>query len=265
MSWLQLVNRTAIVTGAASGIGRAVAQTLHDAGCRLVLADKSHGVHKLQQDLCSDADAEKDVITTIECDVSIRHQVDALMVQAAAVDASILVNCAGITRDGRIENLTEQDWNCVMDVNLKGTFYTCQSFLQRRSTRLKNSNTKHETSAHHPDASIINVGSVVSEQGNIGQVNYAASKGGVVGLTRALAKEVARNGVRVNAVIPGFIETPMSHAVPEHILAAIVQNKIALSRLGRPEDVANVIAFLASERSRYITGETIECSGMIAL
>jgi NAD(P)-dependent dehydrogenase (short-subunit alcohol dehydrogenase family) len=244
MCWLQLANKTAIITGAASGIGRAVAQTLQDAGCRLVLADLN--VQQLRNDFSTD------VVTTVECDVSIRQQVDA-MIRTASPDASILVNCAGITRDGYVEKLTEQDWDRVLDVNLKGTFNTCQSFLQIRSSF-------GTTGA----ASIINVGSIVSEQGNIGQVNYAASKGGVIGLTRALAKEVAQRGIRVNAVLPGFIETPMSQAVPLHILTAI-QKKIALQHFGQPEDVANIIAFLASERSRYITGETIECSGMISL
>jgi NAD(P)-dependent dehydrogenase (short-subunit alcohol dehydrogenase family) len=239
MSWLQLANKTAIVTGAASGIGRAVAKTLHEAGCQLVLADIDR--EKVE------AVAIPLSATAVECDVSLRPQVDAMM--KASPDASILINCAGITRDSFVDKLTEADWDKVLDVNLKGTFNTCQSFLQNPSV---------------DGGAIVNVGSVVSEQGNIGQTNYAASKGGVLGLTRALAKEVARRGIRVNAVTPGFITTPMSQAVPAHILSAI-QQKIALREMGKPEDVANAIAFLASERSRYITGETIECSGMISL
>lgn len=254
MSWLKLANKTAIVTGAASGIGRAVAKTLHEAGCHLVLADLN--VEQLNEDYDSSSSTNQNLSTVslVKCDVSVRQQVEALMETSGRDDVSILVNCAGITRDGFVEKLSERDWDDVLNVNLKGTFNTCQSFLRRRSRFVGTTN----------GASIINVGSVVSEQGNIGQVNYAASKGGVIGLTRSLAKEVARRGVRVNAVIPGFIETPMSEAVPPPVLEAI-RKKIALQHFGQPEDVANVIVFLASDRSQYITGETIECSGMISL
>ena len=259
MSWLQLANRCAIVTGAASGIGRAVAQELARVGCRVVLVDRTFVDSQQERHGCCAPDSSCTTANTVlvECDVTDRAQVDSLLEQHNS--ASILVNCAGITRDGFIGNLSEEDWNQVLDVNLKGTFYTCQSFL------------KHCTAIDdtHPNinfdtASIINVGSVVSEQGNRGQVNYSASKGGVLGLTRSLAKETARRNVRVNAVLPGFIATPMTHAVPDHVLTSI-QPKIALGRFGTPEDVANLIVFLASERSRYITGEAIECSGMISL
>ena len=111
----------------------------------------------------------------------------------------------------------------------------------------------------------MNISSVVAQQGNIGQVNYAASKGGILGLTKALAKEVARRNVRVNAVLPGFIQTSMSDQVPDHILTNIIQPRIAMQRIGRPQEVADVIVFLASDRSSYISGTTIECSGMISL
>jgi len=243
-SWLNLANRVAIVTGAGSGIGRAVAQELERHGCRLLLLD----INKQHQDVESSSILAGRFVA---CNVADRQQVEQVLQQSTeGEEASILVNCAGITRDAFVGNLTEQDWDQVINVNLKGTFNMCQSFL------------KHSTA---PEGSIINVGSVVSEQGNLGQVNYASSKGGVLGLTRALAKETARRGVRVNAVVPGFIATPMAEAVPEHVLNNILQNKIALRRLGKPEDVANLVAFLASERSQYITGEAIECSGMISL
>jgi NAD(P)-dependent dehydrogenase (short-subunit alcohol dehydrogenase family) len=298
--WLGLAHRTAIVTGGASGIGRAVVETLQNAGCHVLTLDLPY------------------------CDVSKREQVDAAMMMmmmqkqqhqqrhvqpsrstttaAAATSTStsiiayspptILVNCAGITRDGFIDTLTEEDWDQVIDVNLKGTFNVCQSFLKylllpitasggddntadvavvgRRSG--EDNNTNNVTAAI--TASIVNVGSIVSERGNLGQVNYAASKGGVLGLTRALAKEVAaattRTGsshhhvVRVNAVVPGFIATPMTNAVPAKVLSALT-TRITLGRLGQPQDVANLVAFLVSERSSYITGEAIECSGMMAL
>ena len=212
-----------------------------------------------------------------KCDVTKREEVEALMslalhspdesptngdpsilsdvMSASPPPASILINCAGIIRDRRVESMTDDEWDMVLDVNLKGTFLTCQSFLQQRTVNVLCTT----------PASIINLASIVAQQGNIGQVNYAASKGGIIGLTKALAKEVARRNVRVNAILPGFIRTAMADQVPEHILTNIIQPRIAMQRIGQPQEVADVIAFLASHRSSYITGTTIECSGMISL
>lgn len=247
--WLRLANRTAIVTGAASGIGQAVVTTLQEAGCRLVCVDQ-HAV----------GPKNDDTTISLQCNVACEDQVESVVFGGSNTDmaneASILVNCAGITRDGWTKDMTMEDWNSVLQVNLTGTFLMCRGFIRTRNTSATSSNSP---------ASIINIGSVVSEYGNLGQANYAASKGGVVGLTRALAKETARQGIRVNAVLPGFIATPMSQSVPPPVLESI-QHRISLQgRLGQPDDVANLVAFLASERSAYMTGETIECSGMIAL
>ena len=239
--WLNLVNRYAIITGSSSGIGRAVAIELKSHGCELLLLDQKNPLDQLLNES-----------TFVECNVANRIQVQEVMQHhEIAKKASILVNCAGITRDGFVGNLTEKDWDQVVDVNLKGTFNMCQSFLQC-------------STAANQIGSVINISSVVATQGNLGQVNYAASKGGVLALTRSLAKETAYRGIRVNAVVPGFITTPMSKGVPEHVLNNICK-KIALQRFGDPQDVANLVAFLASERSQYITGEAIECSGMISL
>lgn len=255
MSWLQLANRCAIVTGAASGIGKAVVRELEGAGCRSVLRlDTALAPAEHRDDDDDDDNKSSSSSILVTCDVTDRAQVESVMTMESAKEASILVNCAGITRDNFIGNLSEADWNQVLDVNLTGTFFACQSFL------------KHSTAIeqHGGGGSIVNVGSVVSEQGNLGQVNYAASKGGVLGLTRSLARETARRGVRVNAVLPGFIATPMTNAVPDHVTERI-RGKIALGRFGTPEEVAHLIAFLASDRSRYITGQAMECSGMISL
>lgn len=281
--WLGLAHRSAIVTGGNSGIGRAVVNMLRAVGCRNVTS-----------------------LDLPDCDVTDREQVEAAMVKVmlqqpqlpASLSSSrseekplsppfhprqqhynaptILVNCAGITRDGFVNALTEEDWDRVIDVNLKGTFNTCQSFLRHlpvvqlpdaaaSATTEPADNADDGTIPSTTTASIINVGSIVSERGNLGQVNYAASKGGVLGLTRALAKEVAYRQVRVNAIVPGFIATPMTATVPDKVLTSMTSQRIALRRLGRPNDVANLVAFLASDRSNYITGTTIECSGMIAL
>jgi len=251
MSWLQLTGKTAIVTGAASGIGRAVAIGLADAGCRVIVGDRN----KDGAELVANELKGSNLHAAIECNVTFRSQIQELIQAGDASTshekASILVNCAGITRDSFIAKMTDSDWDEVIGVNLKGTFLTCQEFLSAERDL--------------QGGSIVNVGSVVSEKGNLGQVNYAASKGGVLGITRALAKEVAFREVRVNAIVPGFIDTPMSQAVPEPVLSA-VRNKITQQRFGSPDDIANLVLFLAScKRSGYITGECIECSGMISL
>ena len=195
------------------------------------------------------------------------------MSQSPPPIASILVNCAGITRDALIDNMSVDSFDDVIGVNLRGTWLACKYFCANDRLRLLREELHRQQSGGIGDdsrstdygASIVNIGSVVSRTGNVGQSNYGASKGGVVGLTRSLAKEMARSGVRVNAILPGFIYTPMAKAVPERIRDGI-QRKIPLGEFGRPEDIANLTLFLASsERSRYITGETIECSGMIAL
>jgi NAD(P)-dependent dehydrogenase (short-subunit alcohol dehydrogenase family) len=293
-NWLKLRNKTAIITGAGSGIGRAIAKALHSQKCNLFLADANE---KSLEDLLSTFKEESPTSTsmhTISCvDVTSKEQVHDLIQYVDSVtneqhfnNASILINAAGITRDSLIHYVCEESYDQVLDTNLKGTFLTCQAFCAPdRVERLCKS-------GH--GGSIVNIGSVISERGNIGQTNYAASKGGVVGLTRALAKEMAylsnkfkdehgigagagagagsteegtyRYGdIRVNAILPGFIQTPMTAAVPEHNKKRIV-SQIPLNRFGKPEDVANMALFLSSqERSGYVTGECWECSGAIAI
>jgi NAD(P)-dependent dehydrogenase (short-subunit alcohol dehydrogenase family) len=297
--WLRLAHKTAIVTGGGSGIGRAAAAALAEAGCHVLLLDNASVVVDADRTANNNPAATNPTTrnnagertpntcatmttTTVRCDVSDREQVQRVFASTPRFrSASILVNCAGITRDNFIGNLSDADWDDVLDVNLKGTFHTCQSFVENRlnNAAIDDADISDEAAAHQhnsndsssiksiacTDVSIINVGSVVSERGNAGQVNYAASKGGVLGLTRALAKEVGRHGIRVNAVVPGFIDTPMTRAVPPHVLAGIRTRIPLQNRLGTAGDVADLIAFLASSRSRYISGEAIECSGMIAL
>jgi len=260
--------------------------------CNLLLAD-SHQVklEEVQYDISIKTNNNITIEQSI-CDVTNKAQVqDAIrkadeLVPNQLQPASILVNSAGITRDGLTSNLSDEDWDSVIDVNLKGTFLMCKAFCE--SNRLRS------LLESRIGGSIINIGSIVSNYGNVGQVNYAASKGGVLGLTRSLAKELASLStkatamssldsrvtaddnsddqntiipptVRVNCIQPGFISTPMAQAVPEHILSKMTQ-KIAMKRLGQASDIANLACFLASsERSGYITGEAFECSGMLRL
>lgn len=212
MTWLRLANKTAIVTGAASGIGAAVAKALAAEQCQVVLADKNvEAIERLSSEL-SQSNKTNLAAVHVNCDVTDPSQVQTLIQHAdefavsslehsdkADAAATMLVNCAGITRDNWISKLSLDDWNAVLDVNLKATFLTCQAFLEKDRVEAKlvgNSN-----------ISIVNIGSFVSEVGNMGQINYAASKGGVLGLTRSLAKEIAPLGFRANAVLPGFIDS----------------------------------------------------------
>ncbi len=282
-SWLNLTRKTAIITGAASGIGRSIARAFYDQGCNVILADNdSAALETTMEDVwptSKNSNYEQQNIKYNVCDVRDNSQMRDLMTFADEFHddcngigggASILVNAAGITRDGLMNDIVEANYDDVLDVNLKGTFLSCQSFC--KPARI-------QALCSSGGASIINIGSVISERGNIGQTNYAASKGGVAGLTRALAKELAftsskysengssekRGMIRVNAILPGFIRTPMTEGLPETIRERILR-QIPLQRFGSPEDVANMAMFLASQdRSGYVTGECWECSGAISL
>ena len=257
-----------------------MAKSLVSEGCRVVLAD--HNPDAIER-VVKDFKTDKSSFHLMQCDVTDPSQVRDLVQQAdefagctsellSSPDqqviipaATLLVNCAGITRDNWISQMELDEWNDVLEVNLKGTFLTCRQFMdQKRADELFPKHFDSDTVAPRLEASIVNIGSVVSELGNIGQVNYAASKGGVLGLSRALAKEVAIRNVRVNSVVPGFIDTPMAQAIPVHIKERIM-NQIPMKRFGSTSEVANVVSFLLSPRSGYITGESITVSGMISL
>ena len=317
-NWLQLSSKTAIITGAGSGIGSAIARAFAAQGCNTLLVDvheeNLHTSHHQCQNIITKQqpikpNSQKPWTYKFTCNVTDESQVKEMikfadlkieehqMIESSCNEslhsqyASILVNAAGITRDGLIQNITEADYDNVLDVNLKGTFLACQAFCA--SKRLDgllgfDEKKRHNSSSKTCSGSIINIGSVVSQMGNVGQSNYGASKGGVVGLTKALAKEMAfystslhkkhsdsndedhnesflhKSNIRVNAILPGFIHSPMTEAVPVHIKER-VREKISLKEFGEADDVANMALFLASSRSSYVTGTAIECSGMIAL
>ena len=283
--------------------------------CRVVLVDRNResmeqvvkeatgALLKRDHNYNDDDDDDRNRTLILECDVTKMDQVRSVIQQAdqfasnhetksdgstMMTMATLLVNCAGITRDNWVSKMSLEDWDLVVDVNLTGTFRTCRAFLdQERMKRFQElqsrlllplPTTEAEAGGHAVTTSIaapttsssntfsiVNVGSIVSEYGNLGQANYAASKGGVLGLTRALAKETAHRNVRVNAVVPGFIDTPMAQAVPDTVKETIILPKIPMGRFGRPDEIADVVTFLLSPRSSYITGESVRVSGMISL
>ncbi len=237
--------RTALVTGAGSGIGKAIALLLAGKGANVIVNDISSG----------DAEtAVAEIIAlgwhsiAISANIANRDQVKDMfdLAKTKFNKIDILVNNAGITRDNLLMKMTEQEWDQVIDVNLKGVFNCCQYGAMVMS--------------ENQYGKIINIASASAQIGNIGQVNYAASKGGVISLTKTLAKELARFNINVNAVAPGFIETSMTKAVPDKVRDYLLK-QIPLNRAGKPEDIANAVAFLASDISSYITGQVISCNG----
>lgn len=260
---------------------RLVAKSLLSVGCHVVMADHNYdSIERASKDL-ETHDASHHLI---ECDVTSPNDVKNLIQRAdefaartkgekssyghdIVPAATLLVNCAGITRDNWVSRMELDEWNDVLDVNLKGTYLTCRQFLdQERADNLfpKLHSSGDASLQSRPDASIVNIGSIVSELGNLGQANYAASKGGVLGLSRALAKEVAIRNIRVNSVVPGFIDTPMARAIPDHVKDRVM-NQIPMKRFGTSSEIADVVSFLLSPRSGYITGESVTVSGMISL
>lgn len=237
--------KVAIVTGASRGIGRVIALDLAKRGAKVVLSARN--VEALES-LVAEIAALGGEAAAVAGDVSLSSDADNLI--SSAVEffgrVDILVNNAGITRDGLLLRMKDEDWDAVLDINLKG------SFLCTRAAAKVMSKQRY--------GRIINISSVVGEMGNPGQANYAASKAGLLGLTKAVAKEFARRNITVNAVTPGFIVTDMTEALGEKARQEL-ENQIPLGRLGQSEDIANAVAFLASEQSGYITGQVLGVNG----
>lgn len=238
--------KTVLVTGAGRGIGRAVAVAFAKEGANVVVnfAGREESAKETVA-MCEEAGAKA---ICVKADVSKEEECKKLMEEthAAFGEVAILVNNAGITRDKLLIGLTEEDFMSVLEVNLKGT-YLCtklavKDMMKKRCGR------------------IINLSSVVGVHGNAGQSNYAASKAGVIGFTKSVAKEFASRGITVNAVAPGMIETDMTDAIPEAMHEAML-NQIPLKRIGTPEDIANGVLFLASDEASYITGQVITIDG----
>ena len=245
--------RSAVVTGSSRGIGRAVAEELARAGFDVcVNCSSERGLSGVQQ--LADELAAEHGVRAIAVAANVADAAEAEALVAAAHEAfsrvDVLVNNAGITRDGLIARMKEEDFDAVIDVNLKGTFNCCKAAAQRMMKQRY--------------GRIVNLSSVVGVAGNAGQANYAASKAGVIGLTKSLARELAARNVTANAVAPGFIATDMTDALSEKQREAIL-GRIAAKRLGAPEDVAALVRFLASEEAGYITGQVVCIDGGMSL
>ncbi|HZQ66398.1 MAG TPA: 3-oxoacyl-[acyl-carrier-protein] reductase [Gaiellaceae bacterium] len=236
-----LEGKRALVTGASRGIGRAIAVELGRAGADVVVGYRS-GADEAEE-LAAEIGG-----TAVRADVSDPDDAARLVEQAGDLD--ILVNNAGVTRDGLIARMSDEDWHAVVDTNLGGVFHTCRAasrgMMRRRS------------------GSIVNLTSVVGIHGNPGQTNYAASKAGIIGFTKALARELASRGVRVNAVAPGYIQTALTNVLPEEVQQAILANT-PLARLGTPEDVAGAVRFLCSDEASFVTGEVLLVDGGLGM
>ncbi|HFD8691097.1 TPA: 3-oxoacyl-[acyl-carrier-protein] reductase [Clostridium perfringens] len=241
-----LKDKVAIVTGGTRGIGRAIALKLADNGANIVINYRNSD--KEAEELKAILEEKGVKVLTVKCDISNFEDSKNLMDKCKEVfgKIDILVNNAGITKDTLIMRMKEEDFDNVIDVNLKGTFncakHASAIMLKQRFGK------------------IINMTSVVGIVGNAGQVNYAASKAGVIGLTKSLAKELGSRGITVNAVAPGFINTDMTASLSEKVKEEASKN-IPLKRLGDPEDVANLVGFLASDAANYITGQVINVDG----
>ena len=246
---MRLKNKVAIITGAAQGIGFATAQKFAREGAIVIMVDVNEEALKVAQATLAQEHLTVEVALV---NVTERVQMDALVerVKHAHQRIDILVNNAGITRDARLVNMTEAQFDQVISVNLKAVF-TCTQAVAG-------------TMLEQGSGVVLNASSVVGLYGNFGQTNYAASKYGVIGMTTTWARELGPKGIRVNAVCPGFIQTPILDTIPEKVLD-VMKGQCWQRRLGQPEEIANTYAFLASDEASYINGVALEVSGGLSI
>lgn len=245
-----LTGKIALVTGASRGIGRQIAITLASYGATVIV--NFNGSKDKAEKVVAEIQADGGKAAVYGCNVSDYAAVETMMKdlvkEYGRID--ILVNNAGITKDGLLMKMSEEDYDAVLDINLKGTF-NCIKHISRQMLKQKGGR-------------IVNLSSVVGVYGNAGQVNYAASKAGVIGITKSVAKELGSRGITVNAVAPGFIITEMTDAMPEDAKKQ-VSDRIAMKRLGEVRDVAETVAFLVSDKAAYVTGQVICVDGGMSI
>ena len=237
----RLDGKTALVTGASKGIGKAIATELAAAGAIVVVGYRSGK---------EDAESLAGEIggRAVQADVSNPDEAKRLVDEAGDVD--ILVNNAGLTRDGLLARMSDDDWQTVIDTNLASVFYTCRAVTRPMMKKRA--------------GSIVNISSIVGVHGNWGQTNYAASKAGIIGFTKSLARELGSRNVRANVVAPGYVKTQLTDVLPEEATTAMLENT-PLGRLGDPEDVAGAVRFLCSEAASFITGEVLLVDGGLGM
>jgi 3-oxoacyl-[acyl-carrier protein] reductase len=240
-----LKDKVSIITGGASGIGKEIAKKLAGAGSNIVICDLDEKALQSTKEQIKSLGVEA---LTLKIDVCNFRQVEELI--AKILDKfkkiDILINNAGITKDGLLLRMTEEDWDKVLEVNLKGAF-NCSKQVVRPMLKQR-------------QGVIVNISSIIGIMGNAGQANYSASKAGLIGLTKSLAKELGLKGIRVNAVAPGYIQTKMTEKLPDDIKKKMLE-MIPLNSFGKPEDVADLVLFLSSDRAKYITGQVIQIDG----
>jgi 3-oxoacyl-[acyl-carrier protein] reductase len=247
---MKLAGKTALVTGGSRGIGKAVVWALAREGAKVAFVYNSSA--EVAEQLVKDLELDQRVAVAYQADVKSREQADQVVEKVIESwgKIDILVNNAGIIRDGLLATMDETAWNDVIQTNLSSVYNYCHAVIRSMMSARK--------------GRIINMSSVAAEFGNAGQVNYAASKGGIEGLTRCLATEVARRGITVNAVAPGFIETDMTTAV-RNLAADKIKDLIPAKRFGKPEDIAAAVLFLAGDDASYITGQVLKVDGGLTL
>ncbi|MGF6722065.1 3-oxoacyl-[acyl-carrier protein] reductase [Paraburkholderia sp. GAS41] len=246
---MRLKDKVAIVTGAGQGIGEATALKFAREGAVLAVCDLNPDAVARVVDACRKTGATAEgFVTDVANRESVTEMVLTVLRKFQRID--ILVNNAGITKDARLQKMTLKQFDDVIDVNLRGVFHVAQAVV--------------DIMVEQGAGVILNASSVVGLYGNYGQTNYAAAKFGVIGFTKTWSRELGPKGIRVNAVAPGFIETPILSTVPEEVLTKM-RDQVPLRRLGKPEEIANIYAFLASDEASYINGAVIEASGGMTL
>jgi len=247
---MNLTGKTAVITGGSRGIGKAIALKLASLGANIVINYTSRA--QQANSVVEEIKAMGREAFAFQADVSKLDEVQEFIkeVEAHFPTIDILVNNAGITRDNLLVRMKEEEWDQVISTNLKGT-YNCTKAVLKKMIKQKS-------------GKIVNIASVVGVVGNVGQANYAASKAGIIGFTKSVAKELASRGINVNAIAPGFIQTDMTDAIPDEAKQFLME-QIPMKQLGTPEDVANAVAFLCSEYANYITGQVIHVDGGMAM